>query len=92
MLGSEGLVMSLCRRLDKILQMCPCFVSSMTHSIGSSSLPREEISQIDKFAMPLIFNVDHTPSVLPSADRLAVDNDTSLRSDNCEWEHFLRVS
>ncbi len=33
----------------------------------------EEVTQIDKLAVSLVFDVDRAPSVLPAADGLAVD-------------------
>jgi hypothetical protein len=35
----------------------------------------EEISEVDEFAVILIFNVDYTPSVLAPTNLFASDND-----------------
>lgn len=59
LLSTEGLVVDLRCCFDQILEM------------GTG----EEISEIDKFAVVLIFNVDHAPSVLASTDLLASNND-----------------
>lgn len=55
LLGTESLVVDLRCGLDKVLQM------------GAS----EKVSQVHKFAMVLIFNVDNTPSVLAASNLLA---------------------
>ena len=49
-------------RLDQILQ------------VG----PRQEVPQVDEFAVVGVFNVDDTPSVLASPDRLAVNDHVTL--------------
>jgi hypothetical protein len=35
----------------------------------------KEISEVDKFTVVLVFNVDHAPSVLAATDLLASNND-----------------
>jgi hypothetical protein len=55
LLSAEGLVVNLGGGFDQILQVCAC----------------EEVSEVDKFAMVLILNVDDTPSVLAASDLLA---------------------
>lgn len=59
LLGTEGLVVDLRGGLDEILKMSS----------------EEEVSEVDEFAVSLILDVDDTPSVLSTADLLAVDND-----------------
>ena len=66
LLGPETLVVGLARRLDEVLEM------------GAG----EEISEVDKFAVILVFDVDHTPSVLATAHGPSVDCDVPLASDN----------
>ena len=51
--------MNLTRRLDEVLKV----------------RARQEVSQVDKFAMVLVFNVDDSPSILTSANLLATNND-----------------
>lgn len=75
LLSTEGLVVNLRSRLNKILQ-----VSS-----------QEEISQVDKFAVILVFYVDHAPTVLSAAYLLAVHNDGLLGAYNSEWNEVLQL-
>ena len=42
--------------------------------------------------MSLILNIDHPPTVFPSAYRLATNDHVPLRSNNGEWNHVLRAS
>lgn len=73
LLGAEGLVVDLRGGFDQILEM------------GSG----KEVSQIDEFAMVLVFNINHSPSVLAATDLLASDNNRFLRSNNREWDDVL---
>lgn len=59
LLGAEGLVVNLRCRLDEVLE------------VGTE----EEISEVDKLAVGLVLNVDHSPPVLAAADLLVVDDD-----------------
>ena len=59
LLGAEGLVVDLRCCFDQILEM------------GAG----KEISEVDKFAVVLVFNVDHAPSVLAATDLLSSNND-----------------
>jgi hypothetical protein len=68
LLGTESLIMSLRGRLDEVLEMCA----------------EEEVAEVDEFAVVLVLDVDHTPSVLATTNLLAIDNDVLLRSDNGE--------
>lgn len=49
----------------------------------------EEISEIDKFAVILILNIDDTPFVLAATNLLAINNDGLLASHNCKWDDVL---
>jgi len=49
--------------------------------------PGEEIPQVDKLAMPLVFHIDHTPSVLASPHRLTIDDYVTLRANDGERNH-----
>ena len=52
----------------------------------------EEVAEVDKFAVVLVLDVDDTPSVLPTADLLAVYYDGFLRSDDSEGNDVLPKS
>jgi len=66
-------------------------LSDRTHDVGPRS-PGEEVAQVDELAMTLILDVDHTPAVLSTSDRFAIDDDASLRTDDSEGEHLLYIS
>ncbi len=66
LLGAERLVVDLRRSLNEILQ------------VGSE----EEVPQVDEFAVILILDVNHAPSVLPSRDLLAVHDDGLLGAND----------
>lgn len=59
LLGTEGLVVDLRCGFDQILE------------VGSG----EEVSEVDKLAVVLIFDVDNSPSVLAATDLLASNDD-----------------
>jgi hypothetical protein len=59
LLGTECLVVDLRCCLDQVLEMGAC----------------EEVSEIDKFAVVLVLNIDDSPSVLTTTDLLAANND-----------------
>lgn len=73
LLGSERLVMNLAGGFNQILQV----------SSG------EEIPEIDKFAVILIFDIDDTPFVLTATDLLAINNDSLLAANDCERDDVL---
>jgi hypothetical protein len=83
--------MDLSSRLDKILQVCPVYVQLELRE-RDGSLPGEEVSEVDEFAMSLILHIDDSPSILPSSYGLAVNDDTSFRANNGERKHFLTIS
>jgi hypothetical protein len=64
LLGAERFVVDLRCGFDQILQMGP----------------KEEVSQVDEFAVVLVFYVDNTPPVLAATDLFAVHNDGLLGS------------
>jgi hypothetical protein len=74
--------------LDQVLQMGPAKVSPTLHAQRRS--PGQKVSQIDKLAVSLVFDIDHAPPVFSPAYRLAINNDCSLRPNHSEWEHFLQ--
>lgn len=49
----------------------------------------EEVPQVDEFAMILILDVDHTPTVLATANLLAVDNYGFLATHHGEGDDVL---
>ena len=65
--------MDLACGLDEILQM----------------RPGEEVSQVHKLAVVLIFDVDNAPSVLSSSDLLPANNDRLLATDHCKWNDLF---
>ena len=71
--SAERFVMDLRSRLDEILQV-------------SAS---EEISEVDEFAVSLIFDIDRSPAVLTTADSLTVHVDVVLATDNGEGDDGL---
>lgn len=73
LLGTEGLVVRLRGGLDQVLEM------------GSE----EEVSQVDKFAVVLVLDVNDTPAVLAATDLLAIDHDGLLRADDGKGDKAL---
>lgn len=73
LLGTECLVMDLRGGFDQILK------------VGTG----EEVPEVDKFTVVLVFDVDHSPSVLTSTNLLSADNDGFLRPNNSEWDDVL---
>ncbi len=73
LLGAEGLVVDLRSGLNQILEMSP----------------QEEVSEIHKFAVVLVLNIDDAPPVLAAADLLAVDNDGLFGSNDGEGNQTL---
>lgn len=45
----------------------------------------EEISQIDEFAVVLVFDVYHTPAVVAASYIPTIDGDGLFAADNREW-------
>ena len=75
LLCAEGLIMDLACCLNQILQMGPC----------------EEVSQRNELAVILVLNIDHSPPVLTTSHRAAIDYDRVLGSDDSEWNKVLDV-
>lgn len=73
LLRAERLVVDLRSRLDEILEV----------------RAEQEIPEVDKFAVRLVLDIDHTPPVLAAANLLAVDDDRLLRPDNGEGYQAL---
>ena len=73
LLGAEGLVVDLRRRLHEVLQV----------------RAQEEVAEIDEFAVVLVLDVDDAPPVLATPDLLAINNDVLLRPDDGEGDQAL---
>lgn len=73
LLGTESLVVDLGGGFNQILEMSS----------------EEKITQIDKLAVVLVFDVDDAPSVLTAADLLAINHDGLLGTDNGEGNEAL---
>lgn len=74
LLSTESLVVDLRRGLDEVLEM------------GSE----EEVAQVNEFTVGLILDVDDTPSILASANLLAIHNDGLLGSDDGKGNKVLK--
>lgn len=66
LLRPEAFIMDLACSLDQVLQVCAS----------------EEIAQIHKFAMRLIFDIDDAPPVLTATDLLTANDDGLFASDD----------
>ena len=66
--------MDLAGRLDQVLQV----------------RAGEEVAQVDKFAVPLVFDVDGSPAVLAAAHGLVIDCDGFFRADYSEGDDGLQ--
>lgn len=73
LLGTEGLVVGLGCRLDEVLQVCT----------------EQEVPKVDEFAVALILDIDHAPTVLAASDLLAVHNDVLLGTDDGKGNKVL---
>jgi len=49
----------------------------------------QEVSQVNEFAVVLIFNVNDAPTVLAAANLLTVDDNVLLATDNSERNDVL---
>ena len=76
LLSTEGLVMDLTGSFDKILE------------VGTG----QEVSQIDELAVSIVFDVDHSPTVLPTTHLFASYIDVSLTSNNGEGDNVFDLS
>ena len=74
LLGAEGLVVDLRRRLDEVLE------------VGAE----QEVAEVDEFAVVLVLDVDNAPPVLAATDLLAVDDDGLFRADDGEGDEALQ--
>lgn len=60
-------------RFDKVLKVCS----------------QEEVSQVNKFAVVLVLDVDDAPSILATSDLVAIDDDGLLGSHDGEGNQIL---
>lgn len=49
----------------------------------------QEVAEIDEFTVILVFNVDDTPTVLSTANLLAVDDNRLFAANNGEGNYAL---
>lgn len=73
LLGAESLVVDLRGSLNEILEV----------------RPKQEIPEVDEFAVVLVLDVNDTPPVLAATDLLAVDDDRLLGADNGKGDEVL---
>jgi len=71
--STESLVVDLRSGVNQILE------------VGSG----KEVSEVDKFAVVFILNIDDSPSVLTPTDLLASNDDRLLGSNDGEWNNVL---
>lgn len=76
LLRTERLVMNLRSGLNEVLQVRAC----------------EEVAQVHKFAVVRVLDINHTPAVPATTDRLAVNYNVVLGSDNGEWNNRLSTA
>ena len=74
LLRPERLVVDLRSRFNQVLQV----------------RPRQKVAQVHKLAVILVLHVHHAPPVLPSANRLAVNDHTALGADHRKRNDVLR--
>lgn len=95
LLRAERLVVDERRRLDQILQVSTAVFASCQRGRASEATrlhaPGEEVAEVVEVAVLFVLDVDDAPAVLPSAHRLAVNDDVSLGADNGERHHALQV-
>jgi len=95
LLRAESLIVNLGCGLDQILQVGPEERHPSSFRIRTnvlSLLPGQEVAQRHELAMSLILNIDHPPTVFPSAYRLATNDHVPLGSNHGEWNHVLRAT
>jgi hypothetical protein len=54
--------------------------------------PCKEVTQIDKFAMIFILNIDHTPAVLATTNLLATNDNGLFTPYNGKWNNVLLLA
>ena len=86
--------MDLRRRFDEVLQVCPkgSHMSALvrsSHTEQNVGSPGQEVAEVDKFTMLLVFNIDHSPPILSAADTFTINHHCALGSDDREGNHCL---
>lgn len=83
--------------LDQILQVRPEVSSliSFSSSARDARTPSrdslgQKVPQVDKVAVPLILDIDHSPPGLSSPDGFTIDVDVALGTDDGKGDHGLR--
>jgi hypothetical protein len=97
LLRSETFIVNESGRLDQILQVSPVIIRKAGQLVGSTPVftvgrpdsPSQEVSQVNKLAVILVLDVDGPPTIFPSSNSLAIDDDVALRSDDSERNHRL---
>jgi hypothetical protein len=75
LLSTESLVVDLRCCFDQVLKM------------GAG----KEVSEVNKFAVVLVLDIDNPPAVLTSTDLFTTNYDGLLRSDNGKWDYVLII-
>ena len=57
---------------------------------GEHCLPRQKVPQVHEFTVILVFNVDDTPAVLATTNRLAVNDHIALGANDSERDDVLK--
>jgi len=57
---------------------------------GGRDRPGEEVPKVVEFAVLFVFDVDDSPTVLPTSNGFTVDDDVAFGTDDREWDHVLR--
>lgn len=63
--------------LDEILQVCPGISRSAAWkhvTPRNTDVPCQKVTEVDEFAVLLILDVDNTPTVLATTNRLAIND------------------
>lgn len=85
--------MDLRRSFDEVLQVRPKNIHghepSRPLSVEESTSPGQEVAQVDKFTVLLVFNIDDPPLVLSPTDALPVNHDRAFGTNDCEGDHRL---
>jgi len=76
LLSAEALVVDLRSSFDEILKVST----------------RQEVAEVDEFAMVLILDIDNTPAVLATTNLLSSNDNGLLGADDGEWNEILDLS
>ena len=56
------------------------------------NVPSKEVPEVDKLAVLLVLDINHSPAGLASADGLSVNDDAALGTDDSERNHVLDIT